>query len=297
MFEFLLTTKTGLFLLNINRDFDVINHKILLSSEESFFGISQYNDNYYISSTSYKTNNSYIINSILQLNKNFEVIRVYSFGNEPYKLHQIRVTKYGIWAITLCGKIFILDHETGYIKKFLDISIGLPQKEKTYNCIKDDIYHFNSISFSDNYLYCLAHNHGEGSFYVKIDMVSGNKEVCYVDAICAHDIIEYNGKIIVNDSVRNKININGDLYRHSLSDHFLRGISLVSDKFLVCGAGIIAEREKRYLSPTYIYIFDMKNKKTIKSIKLGNYGDTADILLISDYDASDKKHSDIQSIF
>mgnify|MGYP007047675054 CR=1 FL=1 len=143
--------------------------------------------------------------------------------------HQIVINDNKIYITdTYNNKILILNNKYELIETIFCL--------KEINSLQDVNYkHVNSLYIDENYIYCLFHNEtsktGKNSQLCRIGKVKKDKEI--IDTIfgCAHNIVRYNNKFLICDSLGSKIFL-GDTVFLEL-EGFTRGLLIYKDKLFM----------------------------------------------------------------
>jgi hypothetical protein len=161
-----------------------------------------------------------------------------------------------------------------------------------------DRYHFNSLCFSADRLFVLAHNWHYGSFALELeyrgaDSLFRSPRVCCVHTglgCQSHDVYLEGGLLYVLSSLDGRLLAsNGATHQLGLdsSNCFARGLA-VNGAFLYAGHSIFASRENRLTGMTQITIIDRARGQTAAVVDVGPYGNPCDLLLMSEPDWSDE---------
>jgi hypothetical protein len=161
-----------------------------------------------------------------------------------------------------------------------------------------DAYHFNSLHFSEDRLYVLAHNWGFGSFVLELAyegpgrLFRGPRRVAVHRGlgVQSHDVCRAGAGLWVLDSGNGRLLGTDGTRRPLVRDggaHFLRGLA-VGDRFLYAAhGGYNLGRPGRLHGPTGIIILDRRSWDEVAQVHLGPYGNTCGCLLLSETDWSD----------
>jgi len=218
-------------------------------------------------------------------------------------LHQLRVMKQ--WVCVVLGegsKIAVFEGGSWQLTREIDIAAHVPfyMRHDGPERHELDCYHFNSIFFYEDRIFLLAHNWDHGSFAMEcrysIDK-RGPHDLRLIKVyeglgFEAHDIALYDGTLYVLDS-RNGMIIARERSERRVSlpnegcRPFPRGLSVTRDYLLVCYGYWSTERSDRSNSATRLYVLDRRSLYPIMDLKIGSYGNSCDILVISEEDFSD----------
>lgn len=248
---YLISTKNGLF-------FNRKNYLIKILDGE-FYGIGR--EKY-----TYVYQNQGIKGRILKIdikNDNIKNIEVFLENIDP-GCHQMEIDKGKIYLTnTHKNSILIIEIKNKKItEKFPIGKIISREKSRNYG-------HINSIFF-DNKIYLLAHNDSVRTkknseiliFDINFNLLDRKK----TSAKSAHNIVKYDNKIIVCDSLNKRLIDVENNQTLAEFDLFTRGISINKDEILI-GGSEYKSRIKRNFSIGKIYVLN-KDFKVIREEKL-----------------------------
>lgn len=242
------------------------------------------------------------------LDPNYPTSTLISFPHREYwaipetrGVHQIRYHDGLIWLMNCRDpELVAFDPKLGEVVGTLslpplvpgELQHPIPPEHPT------DRYHFNSLYFTANRLFLLAHNWGHGSFALELDYESANQLLQsprLVDAHTelgnqAHDIFVEENRVHVLDSGNGRLLIrhgrHGQPTTTQGQQSFARGLAVTGDRYLI-GHGSIAKREDRVTGPTQISVVDRRTLEVKAVVEVGPFGNPCDLLVVSEHDQSD----------
>ena len=247
-------------------------------------------------------------------------------------LHQIRHFGGSIWATAGCEpELLVVNLESGQLQAGVPLQQFVPAdlQHTAPEAHPGDRYHFNSIHFGRDRLFLLAHNWGYGSFVLEFHF-PGTEEFLQNPTLSAvyrnvgfeaHDVFSDGNSIVVLDSLNGMVrrlsrsaiirqfgestckigrsleSIN-DRCPSSVSARcnsgqmFLRGLAADDNCYFVGHSGFAKSRENRSDNWTYLSIVDRRTLGLNCTLRLGQFGDTSDVLLLDRPDLTDRKRND-----
>lgn len=163
-----------------------------------------------------------------------------------------------------------------------------------------DRYHFNSLYFTEDRLYVLAHNWGHGSFALELDYPGLDEFLRRPRVIRthtglgnhAHDIYVERNRLHVLDSGNGRLLIADEQERPASTkdqkQSFARGLAVNGEHFFI-GHGSFAKREDRVTGPTQISVLDRQTLDVLAVVDVGSFGNPCDLLIVSERDWSDAR--------
>ena len=308
----LLSTFTHLLKIVLDRDFNLVNVDTLHTGKGIYFGLTRGNDKIYIVARNLTEEKEKIdpklgVNNIdnLVINSGLEkmiLTKGVSLGHD-LDLHQIRYHDGLIWMVAGAPpELRVINPESGKYIASMSLADMMPP-ELQHSPPKEhprDRFHFNSLHFSTNKLFILANNWRYGSYAVELKhsdvstlFTSPQINKIYLNlGYASHDLfydgsqlftLDGEGQAIVT-SKREKCEVGSDSDKQRL---YLRGMA-ADDNFFYVSYGIFSEeRSQRLVGITGITIINRQTFNVIKKVEIGNYGNSCDLLLISDADLTD----------
>jgi hypothetical protein len=222
-------------------------------------------------------------------------------------LHQIRVWGNKLFVVLGVGTaIAVFDLKTGKREAVIDLKPFVPE-----DLLSDpphlecDPFHFNSLTFTATQAFVLAHNWGQPSFALQFALPGfGTSRPMRLAAIhrnlglAAHDIFYCDQRLYVLDSLGGRL-----LVRHNDADTWLdltnggehepfpRGLAVTRDHMIIGYGDWESERERRKNGKTRIMVINRHSMAIELIAELGDYGNSSDILCISERDVTDGQPS------
>jgi len=218
-------------------------------------------------------------------------------------LHQIRFRDELIWLVSgRSPELLAIDPNTGrsvghiFLSRFLPLSL----RHEAPAQHPEDPYHFNSLHFGDFRLFVLAHNWWYGSFVMEFEYHTPEKflraprllRIWPVMGQQSHDLFHDGTRLLTLDSGGSRLISSDGIERpvgHGMSGQdFLRGMA-VGERFLFVGHGRQSryDREDRADGPTRISVVHRTSMEVVSVVEVGSFGNTCDLLLLSEPDQSD----------
>lgn len=221
-------------------------------------------------------------------------------------LHQIRAWDQMLFVILGRGSALALFDIAGRrLDRVIDLAGAVPEDMPRHAPIDGDAFHMNSLTFAGGRLLVLAHNWDQRSFALEFALPRRSwpgtlRRVAVHPGLgaMAHDIVRVGGVFHVLDSGSATLRTRARRRREHLTSlasttvrAFPRGMSMTRNHILI-GCGLhAAERTAREAGPTRLVVLDRRSLAVRLDTQIGDYGNPADILVISEPDLTDRPPS------
>jgi hypothetical protein len=157
-----------------------------------------------------------------------------------------------------------------------------------------DRYHFNSLHFSGDRLWVLAHNWNEGSFALGLRYTSPARLLESPEAVAvrtglgrmSHDLFAEGdvlytldsggGRLLASDGRTAPVTPPGS------EPHFPRGLAVTDRHFIVASGAWSSEREHRNTGETWLTILDRDTLERRAQFGIGPFGNSCEVCVIDD---------------
>jgi hypothetical protein len=245
-------------------------------------------------------------NTIYRFDRDLSKIRPIIYHECLKDLHQLRAI--GRWLCVVLGegsKIVVFERGSWRLTREIDLARHVPLhlRHGGPQGHESDDYHFNSIYFTKTRAFVLAHNWNRESFAMEFFYSIDSDGPCYFRLAAvyeqlgsgAHDVIHDDNILYVSDSQGGRLIARGATERsfgllNDTGRPFPRGLSLTTKHLLVCYGHWSKERADRSNSNTRLCILHRRSLLPAMDVEIGPYGNSCDILVISEKDLSDEIH-------
>lgn len=266
--KFLISTSRSVLLFDLlAQRFEVIH-----SGRGLYYGISRFPGGYLVAARNRMVSSGDPIESergeILVLDHAFRHIDSWSAPFPLIDIHQIRWHNEQLWVICTFHDMIAIRSASGSWRKWFPLGVH-PEEQK-------DQHHFNSLTFSAESLYLLAHNHGPSRVF-KFESANPSGPIgefsigiqshnLWLHANEWHTCSSFEGGVVSESGVR-VIETGG----------FPRGVSPIYNLGWLLGVSEILERQDRDFSGAKLLVLDQKWRVQLE-IEIADQGLLLDIL-------------------
>lgn len=295
------STFTCLLEVTLSADFRLENVRKIDEGHGVYFGLSRDGDRVLAVARNTDVNGQIV-------DPNYPISTLISIPNgkhwaipETRGLHQIRCRDGLVWLMSCRDpELVVFDPKREVVVGALSLAPLVP-KELQHPIPPEhstDRYHFNSLFFTKERLFLLAHNWGYGSFALELEYAGFDEFIRSPRVVRthtglgnqAHDIYVEDNRIHVLDSGNGRLLIAGNDSSSSSTKEqkqsFARGLAVNANHFFI-GHGSFAKREDRVNGPTQISVLDRRTLDVLAVVDVGSFGNPCDLLLVSERDWSD----------
>lgn len=156
----------------------------------------------------------------------------------------------------------------------------------------EDRFHFNSLHFSEDRLFVLAHNWNYGSFVMEFEYLGPQRffrgprllDVHKSLGRQSHNVFKEGPRLYVLDSAHGRVLTNDghscQLGRLELQEGYLRGLAVGRQYLYVAHGYQSDDRAGRLVSPSRLAVLDRRTLQVVSDIDVGPFGNTCDLLLM-----------------
>ncbi len=264
--KFLVSTSRALLLFDADRKtFDVVHE-----GKGLYYGISRFPEGYLVAARNRMVSSQDPIDQergeILVFSNRLALTGQWQAPFPLRDMHQIRWFKGELWVTCTFEDMIAVRVDSGAWRKWFPLGEGPPGTPERY--------HFNSLSFFENRLAVLAHNHGLSVVYEFDALGHGDLVNQFSLGVQAHNLWVDGGQWHVCSSAEGTVcgQFSGEV---ALTGGFPRGVSAWNAGWLV-GISEIAERKDRDFSNAQVCGFD-KNWRECFRVGLQGFGLVLDI--------------------
>lgn len=222
---------------------------------------------------------------LLVFNKQLDFVRILP-DRLQINVHQSAYSMGRVWTVSPWTNSLIgisRDSDAGPIEFDLASQDMRPYVERE-GIETDDIHHYNSLLWSDGYLFVAAHCFGNASFINQYDADTWRLCKTYRDVGASiHNLACYQGELYWISTGTREIRSNS-AYSYRLSRRaYVRGLAMTEEYFIVAISELLA-RGERHAGDSWIQVIDRIRGAAVREIYLADTGSINDLRLLDKYD-------------
>lgn len=141
-----------------------------------------------------------------------------------------------------------------------------------------DTHHFNSITWYEDRFYIVAHRFGQGSAFVRTYDRRMRRTSLWQAGIAAHNVMEYNGQLVLLDSQGGRIvGSQGLDIKVCEPEQYTRGMVISPDGIVIVAVFKFGNRDTRTSGNAYLRAFELASGKQIQEVLLPDTGNIQDM--------------------